>query len=331
MLSSAYRSARATLLIVAGLLGSREALAQDAGAAAALFEEGLADMTAGRLAVGCPKLAESYRLDSRPGAVFTLAECEARWGKLASALAHYEDYLRLFDAMPDSQKTAQRERAAVAAQQRTSLKERTPKLKLLMPATAPKGTVVRKDGVLLGAPSIGVAVPIDPGTHRITTQAPGGAAKEHVVEIVEGQAAVVDLQVLPVAVPQSTGKAIPTAPAVVTSGSRLPWAVAAFGISAAGLGTGIATGLMALGTKDEIKANCVGTVCSQEGKDAADEGQALGWASTVAFGVSFASAGAGTVLLVTEPKETEAVRAAQVRPKVSFKKGGAQVSVAGNF
>ena len=333
MMRSAFGFARATLLTGGLLLLSREALAQDSGAAAALFEQGLAEMSAGRLATGCPKLAESYRLDSRPGVVFTLAECEARWGKVASALAHYEDYLRLFDVMPESQKAAQRERAAVAVEARTNLRTRVPKLKLVLPANAPAGTVVRKDGLLLGTPSLGVDFPVDPGTHRITTQAPGGAPKEHVIELTEGQALTVDLTVVPAAAPAASSKsAVPSASVVASNGSRIPWAVAAFGISAIGVGTGIATGFMALGKKDDIEANCVGTVCTQEGKDAADEGQALGWISTVAFGVSLAAGGAGTALLVTNPKETKAeARAAQVRPKVSFKKGGAQVSVAGNF
>src|SRR3954454_10869417 len=97
------------------------ARADETGSAAALFETGLQHMQASRYAEACPKLAESYWLDPRPGVLFTLAECEARWGKLASAIAHYDDYLRLFGSMPAGLQAVQRERAEVARKQRAAL------------------------------------------------------------------------------------------------------------------------------------------------------------------------------------------------------------------
>src|SRR3954453_21532498 len=95
--------------------------AEESGSAAALFQTGLQHMQASRYQEACPKLAESYWLDPRPGVLFTLAECESRWGKLASALAHYEDYLRLHASMSAGLKAVQRERAEIAERQRSSL------------------------------------------------------------------------------------------------------------------------------------------------------------------------------------------------------------------
>ncbi len=86
---------RCTLLVSAALLLSGGvAAAQDISAAKALFEKGVEDLQAGKLDTACPALAgESYRMDPRPGTLFTLADCFDRAGTPASATARYEDYL----------------------------------------------------------------------------------------------------------------------------------------------------------------------------------------------------------------------------------------------
>ncbi|HZO12365.1 MAG TPA: hypothetical protein VFB62_03880, partial [Polyangiaceae bacterium] len=108
---------RAPLLVSVLLLVAFATEAKAGGTADKLFEEGLDDMRAGRYDTGCPKLAESYRQDPLPGAVFTLAECEWRWGKIKSAVTHYKDYLTAYDDMPLKEKAEQKKRAAVAKQQ----------------------------------------------------------------------------------------------------------------------------------------------------------------------------------------------------------------------
>src|SRR3954462_7468167 len=55
-----------------------------------LYQEGLAKMLEGAFGVGCPKLAESQRLFPRPGTLFTLAECQAKSGKLVAAIEGYK-------------------------------------------------------------------------------------------------------------------------------------------------------------------------------------------------------------------------------------------------
>src|SRR5690242_9942096 len=80
--------------------------------AAAQFDRGLAEMKAGHYDIACPALAESQRLDPRPGTLFTLAECESRAGRIATAVAHYEDYLARFAKMTPDQKRGQHGREA---------------------------------------------------------------------------------------------------------------------------------------------------------------------------------------------------------------------------
>ena len=153
---------------------STRVLADDAAASAAQFDMGVKAMTAGDFEHGCPAIRESYRLDPRPGTLFTLAECEAKWGKVASAVAHYGDYLGLYAAMPRDRQTGQHGRNEIAAQQKAALSPRVPHLLVALPASAPPGTVVRRDDAELGAASLGIALPVDPGEHVVTTQAPGG-------------------------------------------------------------------------------------------------------------------------------------------------------------
>src|SRR5262249_52925634 len=106
-----YARGCAVATLVAMAAQGALARAEETGSAAALFQTGLQQMQASRYAEACPKLAESYWLDPRPGVLFTLAECEARWEKTASALAHYDDYLRLYGSMPAGRPARPRGRA----------------------------------------------------------------------------------------------------------------------------------------------------------------------------------------------------------------------------
>jgi hypothetical protein len=87
-----------------------------------LYDEGLAEMQAGDFESGCPKLAESYRLEPLAGALFTLAECEAQWGKPVVALEHYEQYVEGLSRMGSEEREANEERRVVAVRQIESLR-----------------------------------------------------------------------------------------------------------------------------------------------------------------------------------------------------------------
>ena len=79
-----------------------------------LFDQGLKDMLAGKYDTACPALAESFRLDPAPGALFTLAECEMSRGRLATAQTHYRDFLDRVDGMTEEGKERQQQRVEVA-------------------------------------------------------------------------------------------------------------------------------------------------------------------------------------------------------------------------
>src|SRR5262249_21134187 len=150
------------------------AFAQDSAAAAAQFDRGLADMMAGKYETGCPALAESFALDPKPGALFTLAECEAKWGKIASAVTDYGEDHDLFARSPPRAQAQQRGRDKIANDQKAALTPDVPQLTIVLPQGAPAGAVVKRDGRKLGGPSLGVALPTDPGEHTITLELPSG-------------------------------------------------------------------------------------------------------------------------------------------------------------
>lgn len=268
----------------AGLLSLLAALpitdaAAEVGRAEQLFEQGLEDMLAGRYETGCPALAESFRLDPLPGALFTLAECENKWGKVARALAHYRDYVARYEDMDPARQAQQGPRAEVARRQIDDLEARVPTLQLTIDR-APE-TVVRLDGRILAASEIGVPIAVDPGVHLVEV-AQGDRTRETEVALAEGEARRLDLT-LPAA-------GVLNAPVIAG------WTLIGFG--AAGLVVGTATGAVTLGHKSTIDAECIDRSCSPEGLDAVRTAQVTGAVSTAGFVVGAAAVAAGTVVLV---------------------------------
>src|SRR4051812_47798061 len=181
-----YRLAAAAHVL--GMLAlTAPAAAQDVASAEALFDRGLAAMKAGNYNAGCPALSQSHRLDPRPGTLFTLAECEAKRGRISTAVVHYNEYLAIHDRLPPEKRRSQGRRAEVARAQVAALGPQVPKLSVALPGEAPAGVTVMRDGVSLIAEMLGVALPMDPGEHVIVVQAPDGARSEQRVTLAPGE------------------------------------------------------------------------------------------------------------------------------------------------
>src|SRR4051812_3860428 len=97
------------------------ASAADSVTAEALFEKGVAEMQAGRFETACPAIEESQRIDVRPGTLFTLAECYAQWGKVATASARYQEYVDLVSQLTVEQQQRHRARVEIARAQLAKL------------------------------------------------------------------------------------------------------------------------------------------------------------------------------------------------------------------
>jgi hypothetical protein len=263
-------------------------------------------MEAGRYETGCAALAESYRLDPKPGALFTQATCEARWGKLATAVAHYEEFLQRVAALPPAERARHEGREEAARAQVAELSPRVPRLTLVLPPSAPRGTAVTLDGRPLDASRLGAEMPVDPGEHAITTRAPGRPAHAQKVVVEAGRAARVVL-------------AVPPAPTTAPQPpSRRPLAYATGGLGVAGLLVGVIAGSLAIGRKGVVDDHCTGRACDAEGKAAGDAGKTLASVSTLGFAVGAAGIGVGVLLFVSEPKPANAAASGKLVVRTEF-------------
>lgn len=299
------------------------ARAQDpAQEAADRFKSGLADMEAGRYETGCKALAESQRLDPRPGTLFTLATCEDRWGHSATALKRYEEYLALYERLSDALRAKQGERPSIAKTQRDKLALAAPELTLVLPKEAPPGTVVTWDGRVMSAAALGVAMREDPGEHTVAAKAPGGPRWEQKVTLNPGEKKTLTVEVRP---PPAVEQKPPSAeqkppPPLAPNDMPRPNAlssrrIAAYGIGGAGLAgvlVGSVLGGLTLGKKGVIRDHCGAaiqsndeTACDQTGLDAANAAKPLGLGSTIGFIMGLTFVTTAVVLIATEPKRTQ--------------------------
>jgi hypothetical protein len=299
--------------VFAAVTVASAARAGDGGAAQALFDKGVADLEAGRPETACPAFTESQRLDPRPGTLFALADCEAALGKIASALGHYHEYLGWVSRLADDDRARHAERVELARAQVEALQSKVPTLVLALSASAPAGTVIERDGVVLQGAALGVALPIDPGEHVVVTRTPGQPEERLTLSIAAGDAKRLELPFRP-APPPSTAPAPapvveptarppePQAPPSDDGGdSQRTLGYVAGGVGLVGLVVGSVTGLLVLDRKATVDAECVNHACTKEGKQAADSGQSLAAVSTIAFGVGLAGLATGVTLVLTAP------------------------------
>ncbi|HVJ90760.1 MAG TPA: hypothetical protein VM580_13230 [Labilithrix sp.] len=239
----------------------------------------------GKCSEAIPHLAESLRLDPKAITLINLADCEEKVGKLADAMGHWVDARARAHA--DGQRPIEDEATARA----NALEPRLARLTLVLAKTAPRDVVVERDGVVLGAPSIGIPLPVDPGSHSIVVKAKGRVDATTTLLLGEGESKRIELNVGPEAV-----VAEPAPPTPVRSSSQRslsPLVFVGFGVAAAGIAVGSVTGAMALGAGDDAQTACPNGRCaSQQALDEVRTGQTLGWVSTI----SFITAGAGAAV-----------------------------------
>ena len=295
----------------------------------ALFDAGVLQMEAGRYAEACPSIQHSYELDPRPGVLFTLAECQSKWGRIAAAVARYEEYLTAYSALSPAKKKLQTSRPAAARAQLAALSPQVPKLTLTLAPGAPRGTAVERDGRPVSTATLGASIAVDPGDHVVRLSVSGGRLSEIHIKLARGESRSVELD-------------FPTAPADPRtpgpdrgmSGRRLG-AFLSGGFGLAGLVLGGGMGAVALTKKSVVDEHCnVGGIpeaCDHQGKAAADELKAFALASTVGLAAGGALVVLSTVLFVTEPRPpTPAATARWISlPGVSVGAQGATVTVQG--
>jgi hypothetical protein len=264
----------------------------DPAAAEALFREARDAAKRGDTATACTRFAESHRLDPAPGTLLNLAECEEKLGKIASAWAHLREAL---DALPPND-----DRVASAAAHATELEPRLPRLVVRLAAAAPRDARVERDDAEVGAASLGVPIPIDPGRHWVTVKAAGRRARTYTVQAIEAKR--VDVVV-------DAGEVDPDAvqPAIASrSGAGNPRTLGYVLLGAGGLalGVGAVTGLLAIDRNAFMNDHCdAARSCDADGLDAGRSGRTFDIVSTVSFIAAGALVVGGIVWIVTHPSK----------------------------
>lgn len=295
------RVARALLVAGALIATPLTARAADPVAAREQLKLGYNLAQEGKYAEAHPHLVESLRLDTRGVTLLNLADCEEHLGRLAEAMGHWVDARQR--AQIEGSKAIEDEATARAK----ALDPRLPRLTLTLEPGAPKDAVVERDGTVLGPPSLGIPLPVDPGPHRIVVKAAGRVPLVKEVVLAEGEASTVKVGVgAPAPAPDGGADERPalasSAAEPPRGGGASPLVYAGFGLAAAGLGVGAVTGLMALSAGSDAEKACPDLRCSRQALDDVESGRTLGTVSTIAFVVAGVGAGVGVFGLLSSAK-----------------------------
>lgn len=279
------------------VLAPSPASAQDIAAAEALFNKGVEEIKAGNFKDACPAIAESQKLDPRPGTQYTLAECYARWGKTATAYVTFEDFLRTVNALPNSQRARYADRVKNSESKKVELKPNIPELTIRLPNGAPAGLRITRDNLEITPPMLGLSLPVDPGPHKVVVELNGKPPAELDISLSPGER-----KTLEVPVPGMQKKAPDTDNGKPGKG-RVVATYATLGIGAAGVILGGVTGGLALSEKHKADHECPDFNCTPAGLDSVQNGRSLARVSTIGFAVGGAGLAAGLILFLTRPKQ----------------------------
>lgn len=293
-----------TALLMTFLVCASEDVSAD-DTAQAVFKEGVEEMMAGNFASGCPKIAEAHRLTKGAGALFTLAECHAKWDKPATAIRHYRAYLKTYAKLPADARQRQDERAKLATTQIAALAVLVPKLTIVMPDELAAGATVTVDGDPLTNDALNSALPLEVGPHRVVVTAADGRTAVHEFELTEGVERRWEVKLKDKAKP-AVEQPPPPDGSPWTSSEVAGVIIGATGVAI--LAVGGVTGGLAMGERSTADEHCVERVCDSEGLGAIDSGKTLGDVSTATLVIGGVGVVAGLVLfLVGGDDSTETV------------------------
>jgi serine/threonine-protein kinase len=312
------------LVSVLGLASTHSAAAQtsaDKAAAEALFDRGLALLKEGKYQEACERLEQSQAIERGIGTMLYLAECYEKIGRTASAWALFRE------AASSAQAAGQSERAEAGRRRAEKLEKGLSRLTVqVAPGNRVPGLTVQDNGSALLAGVWGVALPVDPGVHRIAASAPGYTPWSSEVKV-EDRAASAELSVPLLAKDPNAALAIaPAAGATASQGAagttsapteaarkpeRMSTArIAGIALGAAGLVgiiVGAATGGVAMGKQSDYEdyKKEHHNACNDSCRAASQDAHNLGNVSTAMWAVGGALLAGGLVTFFVAPKYAE--------------------------
>lgn len=270
------------LALVTAAARADENASNSVDAARALADDGANAFAGGDYTRAHERLRRAFALFPAPTIAVLDARALSKLGRLAEAAAAYRNAL----ASPlDSTSPAAFRDAVVSAEAELAAVERRLARLTLRVHDTPRGANVQVwlDGAEIAPHELGRPLAVDPKAHSIRLDIDGQHETVHRVTLREGEALKLDL-----------------APASGDGASRA-LAIVSFGLSGAGLATGVVAGGLALGSRKEAVRGCPERRCERgsEGATALGDFRRYRVISGVGYGVGAAGAVLGTILLVS--------------------------------
>jgi hypothetical protein len=157
-------------LVIAAFLananpGRAYAQAQDEAMARALFDEGRKLADVGQYSAACPKFEAARRAHASTGVLMNLADCYEKTGRTASAWTTFGE------AASVAVRAGREGDHLEATRRQMVLTPHLNRLVIHVDREVPS-LIVKNDGVEIPEGAWDVPIPIDPGTHEITAEAP---------------------------------------------------------------------------------------------------------------------------------------------------------------
>jgi hypothetical protein len=275
----------------------------DAAAAQALFERGRSAAQRSDWPAACAAFAESQHLDPGAGTLMNWATCEARQNQVASAWEHFNEAAALLPTTDD--------RATFVRAQIRSLARRLPRLTIHLAPTMPLGARVLRNGAELGAASIDLPLPVDPGAVQLLVVCPGHEPRSLLVQMREGEQLDVTLEPGAELTPQPQPARNTSPPPVAPRSLQRDLGLSLLAVGSLGIGLGVASSVVVAGRKSVADEHCPSHRCDEVGLRAAQSGEHWLVANTLAWSLGSATLLGGAALLLIKPSEH---RDASVQP-----------------
>jgi hypothetical protein len=293
---------RSAQLILPIALTPQSAWAQDKqelSKARAQFQRAIELEQAGNCTTALETFREVGQVRMTPQVRFHIAACEEKLGRLVTALGGYQLAFADADSVGEDFKS-EVDRAV------TRLQGAIPKL-VIVRSTGAEAAEIQLDGEALGASSVGVPVPLDPGPHSVTAKAPGTLPFHETVTIAENEqkSVAVVLALAPPLEPQRVG--IRADGSLEKPNRRLvPYVIGAVGVGSL-IGSGVLFALRQ-STLSDLEGKC-GPARNNCPTSAASEVSNLGLynvTAQLALGVGIVGVGSAVTLLVLQKKSPAA-------------------------
>jgi PEGA domain len=232
-----------------------------------------------------------------PQVRFHIAYCEEGLGRLVTALGGYE--LALGEADQVGADFKHEVDNAIS-----ELRARIPKL-FIERGTNADAALVQLDGVDLGASSVGVEVPLDPGPHTVTATVPGYLQFSTTAELKEQEVTRVLLELKPEPAPPPEPKP-PVKEVIVIEQQAAPNRTIPYVVGGVGIATLAGAGvLLALrqSTKAQLEKDCPNMdACPESNKGTYDRLKAYNVATPIVAAVGVVEIGVAAALIIFEKK-----------------------------